>query len=55
MLIEREHSIAREERVGSGTVTEFMAFAPCLFGESNWRVRESEKKTFSFLANGGVS
>jgi hypothetical protein len=55
MLIESEHSMAREEREGSGTVMEFMAFASCLFGESNWRVRESEKQTFSFLANGGVS
>jgi hypothetical protein len=55
MLMGMEHSIAREEREGSGTVMELMAFASCLFGESNWRVRESEKQTFSFLANGGGS
>ena len=32
----------------------FMAFASCLFGHRNLRVRESEKETFSILANGGA-
>jgi hypothetical protein len=41
MLIESEHSIAREEKDGSGTEMEFMLFVSCLFGESNLRVRES--------------
>jgi hypothetical protein len=51
--MESEHSMAREDRDGSGTVMEFMACISCLFGESNWRVREPEKQRFSILANTG--
>jgi hypothetical protein len=33
MLIESEHSMAREDSDGSGTEMEFMAFASCFVGE----------------------
>jgi hypothetical protein len=43
MLMESEHSMAREDREGSGTEIEFMAFVSCSFEESNMRVGELEK------------
>jgi hypothetical protein len=53
MLMESEHSMAREDRDGSGTEMEFMAFVSFV-GEVFWRFNNPEK-TFSIIANGGVS
>jgi hypothetical protein len=55
MLMESEHNMAREDKEGSAREIEFTAFVSCLFGESNLRVRESEGRRFSLLANGTVS
>jgi hypothetical protein len=50
MLIESEHSMARDERDGSETAAEFMAFASCSYGSSNLRVQEPEERPFLILA-----
>jgi hypothetical protein len=53
MLIEREHNIAREDRDGSATEIEFMAFVSFIGGY--FAGARTQKKTFSILANGGMS
>jgi hypothetical protein len=53
MLMESEHSMAREDNDGSGIEMEFMAFISFVgevFGGSR-----TEKQTFSTLANAGAS
>jgi hypothetical protein len=53
MLIESEHSMAREHSDGSATEIEFMAFVSFI-GEYSASTG-IQKQTFSILAKGGVS
>jgi hypothetical protein len=53
--MESEHSMAREDSDGSETATVFMAIVSCFFEESNLRIRGSEKRESSNLAEARVS
>jgi hypothetical protein len=54
MLIESEHSMAREDRDGSATKMGFITFASCLSWKSDLRVRETTNRHSRFWLKAGV-
>jgi hypothetical protein len=54
MLIESEHSMAREDRDGSGTEMKFMAMPPVLWGSIFWDPRIVRTKPSRFSLSTGL-